>query len=275
MPKTGMKKKLYQVICHRADAHHQDGRETDAVDFAHETAAELHAAQRNRQLVVVFEVKEEAERRADGLADHGGDGGAGRAHRGQAQPAEDEHRVEHDVRDGAGHLRPHAEPRQARGLQKALNADLEIQKDRADRDDLQIAVAEGADLGVGGLGVDKGLGGEQAEYGHQRPAAQRERHGVSSDAARTLAVAAAQGARGQRADADAGAGAESDHDILRREGQRQRRQAVFRHPGHIDAVHHVVQRLHQHRQHHRHGQAQQQPPLVLGAHAAGIQLFSF
>ena len=127
-----------------------------------------------------------------------------------------------------------------------------------------------SDFGDVRLRVDKGVRAEDAEQGHQRPAADGKEDGVAGHMARGLCIPPTEGAGNQRTDADAGAGAEADHDVLGREGQGQGRQAILRHAGDIDAVHDIVKRLHQHGQHDRQGQTQKQFSLVHFPHTAGI-----
>ena len=70
--------------------------------------------------------------------------------------------------------------------------------------------------------------------------------------------ALAQAAGDQRGDAHRGAHRHRDHQVLHREGQGHRVQGVLAELGHKVAVHHVVQRLHQHGQDHGDRHVQQQ-----------------
>ena len=218
-------------------------------------------------------MEEPADAGANRLADHRGDRSARRAHGGQAQPAEDEDGIEDDVRHGADHLRPHGEPGLTRGLEQPLHADLQIDEEGADGHDLQIGIGIAADALDIRLGVDEGFGQEDAEKRHQRPAAEGEENRRAADAPGLFRIPAAQGAGHQCAHAHARAGAQADQDILGREGQGQGRETVLRHLSHIDAVHHVIQRLDEHGEHHRHRHLQQELSLRHLAHAPGIQSF--
>ena len=67
----------------------------------------------------------------------------------------------------------------------------------------------------------------------------------------------------------------ADEQILHREIQRQSRYGTLRNLGHIDAVHHIVNRLHQHGQDEGQGHSKQQPSRRPGSHFVLIQLGFF
>ena len=77
-------------------------------------------------------------------------------------------------------------------------------------------------------------------------------------AVRARLILLAQRAGEQGVHTHGGACADGDHQVLQGESQRDGGQGVFTQPGHEDAVHDVVQRLHQHGDHHGHRHAGQQ-----------------
>ena len=84
---------------------------------------------------------------------------------------------------------------------------------------------------------------------------------------RRLLVALAESAGNERAHAHAGAHAECHQQVLNRERQRDRRQRVLAHLRHKVAVHNVVKRLNQHREHCRQCHRQNQRQHLCRAHA--------
>ena len=69
---------------------------------------------------------------------------------------------------------------------------------------------------------------------------------LSGGAVGGLLISLSQALGKQGVDAHADAHGKADQQILDGEGQGQRRHRAFRHLGNVDAVHHVVKRLHQH-----------------------------
>lgn len=108
------------------------------------------------------------------------------------------------------------------------------------------------------LRAHEGLREEEADYQEQDIAARLEHHAADCDAAGVCRVLLPQRAAHQRVYADAEADRERDQQILHRERERDSRQRVLAYPGHKYAVHDIVQRLDQHRDHHRHRHGQQQ-----------------
>lgn len=79
--------------------------------------------------------------RAQTLTDHRRPGGAGDAQLREAEQAEDEDRVEDDIRDRTDQLRDHGIDRAAGRLQKALKRDLAEHTERAQHADIEICDA--------------------------------------------------------------------------------------------------------------------------------------
>ena len=69
-------------------------------------------------------IEDDRHDRAQALADHRRPGRAGNAHLREAEQAEDQDRIEDNVRDRAGQLRDHGIDRAAGRLQETLEGDL-------------------------------------------------------------------------------------------------------------------------------------------------------
>ena len=279
----GAEDQVHHIVGEGADDHHQDGGETDLVDLADNPPARPDLPDTDGQLPVFRGMEDQTDDRRDSLADHCGRGRAGggqteaegHRHRKAAEldhipRFEDEKGVEDDVCHRAHHLGPHRQMGPSRGLQQAFHRHLHIQEKGNDGDDTEVGIGIMPDALDLGLGVDENPRSQQSEQRHQQPAADREEDPGSRHPNGLIPVVPSQSTGDQRADPNAGTGADADHDILRREGQRQRSEAFLRHPRDIDAVHHIVERLDQHGEHHWDRKGQQQPPLGHLAHAGGI-----
>ena len=108
-------------------------------------------------------VEHKAEDGAHELTDDGGDGRARDLKAREAEKAEDQDRVEHDVAHRARDLRDHREIRAARGLQEPLAVDLHEDAERAADADHDIVAAVGDDLLIGRLQVEERLCEREAE----------------------------------------------------------------------------------------------------------------
>ena len=121
--------------------------------------------------------------------------------------------------------------------------------------------------------MDKGFRTENAENRHQNPAAARQKDGCTGCTAGFVPVSSAERAGDQCGNADARSGCQADHNILCRKSKRKRRKAVFRNLRDIDAVHYIVQSLHQHGEDHRDRHLQQQFPFVHLPHQVCFKFF--
>ena len=211
----------------------------------------------------IFEVVERhGDDRADALTDHRCPGSAGDAELREAEQTEDEDRVEDDVRDRAGQLRDHGIDRAAGRLQEALEGDLDKNAERAQNADVQIrdaVIDNGLDIR---LRAHIGADAEQTGDKHEQIAQQRQQQAVDRDLVDTLGVFLAQRTRQQRVDADAKADGNSDDDVLPRKSHGHRRERILADARDKDTVHDVVQRLHEHGDHHRDRHRQQE--LIFG-----------
>ena len=227
--------------------YHQYRRYADGVDAADHGQVGPEFAHVQTNLDVLAVVQEHRHPEGDDLADHGGDGRALRAH----PKAQYEYGVQYDVDDGAGALGEHRVDGAAGGLHQPLEHDLAEHAEAEAADGGQVVhavVDERLDLGLGG---EERPHAEQAEQQEQHIAHQRQEHAVLGHLVGALRVLRAQRPGEQRVHAHRRAGGEPDHQVLGREGQRHRRQRRLVVARHEEAVHHVVQRLHQHGQYHR------------------------
>ena len=217
-------------------------------------------------LRVLGVIEDDRHNRAQTLADHRCPGGAGNAHLREAEQAENEDRVEDDVRDRAGQLCDHGIDRATGRLQKALKRDLAEHAERAQHADIQIRNAvldDGLDVR---LCAHIGANADQAADEHKQIAQQRQQQTVDRDLIDALGVFLPQRARQQRIDADAEANGNGNDDVLQRERHGHGRECILTDARDKDAVHDIIQRLHEHGDHHRDRHGQQELIFRHGAH---------
>ena len=246
----------------RRDAAHDDRRDADGRDLAHELAARADVPQAQVDLRILAMIEDDRHDRAQALANHRRPGRAGNAHLREAEQAEDEDRVEDDIRDRTDQLRDHGIDRAAGRLQKALEGDLDENAERAQNADVQIRDAEIDDRLNIRLRVHICADAEQAGDEHEQIAQQRQQQAVDRDLIDALGVFLSQCARQQRVDADAEADSDGNDDVLQRERHGHRRERILADARDKDTVHDVVQRLHKHGDHHRDRHRQQE--LIFG-----------
>ena len=246
----------------RRDAAHDDRRDADGRDLAHEASVRADVPQVQVHLRIFEVVERHGDDRTDALTDHRRPGSAGDAELREAKQTENQDRVEDDVRDRAGQLRDHGIDRAAGRLQEALKGDLDKNAERTQNADVQIRDAE-IDDGLNiRLRAHIGADAEQTGGEHEQIAQPCKQQTVGRDLIDTLGVFLPKRAREQRIDADAEADSDGDDDVLPRESHRHRRERILADARDENTVHDVVQCLHEHGNHHRHRHRQQQ--LVLG-----------
>ena len=207
-------------------------------------------------------IEDDRHDRAQALADHRRPGRAGNAHLREAEQAEDQDRVEDDIRDRTDQLRDHGIDRAAGRLKEALEGDLDENAERAQNADVQIRDAEIDDRLNIRLRVHICADAEQAGDEHEQIAQQRQQQAVDRDLIDALGVFLPQRARQQRVDADTEADSDGNDDVLQRERHGHRRERILADARDKDTVHDVVQRLHEHGDHHRDCHRQQE--LIFG-----------
>ena len=217
------------------------------------------------QLGILRLVPHKAQRRAGKLADHRGRGRARHSHGRAAEIAVDHDRVQDDVDQGARQLRRHGEDGVARGLQHALKLDRHENAQAPGGHDAQIGGAQAVDLIRAGKivryhEVHAFPGQQRADQEEDQEASQLDQQPVPGCSARAAGILFAQLPADQAVDAHAHAQRQGQHQHLDRVCQGNRRQRVRVVPGDENAVHHIVQRLHQHGNHDRDRYLRDQPP---------------
>ena len=216
---------------------------------------------------VFMVVDDGSEDEGDDLADNGGDGRALRAHvkaDGHFEQAhvvplgQYEDGIEDDVDDRARALGDHRVERAPRGLHQPLEDHLAKEAEGTAAHHRQVVHAVLHDGHVVRLREHEGAAAEDAEEQKDDVAHQREEHAMLRHAVGPLAVARAQSARQKRVDAHRRARGQADHQVLRRKAEGHRRERLLADHADKDAVHDVVKRLHQHRDHQRHRHVQHQ-----------------
>ena len=149
-----------------ADGLHDDGGEAHPVDLRRHLAVPADLPGQDVDVRIAFEVQHQGSGGSHNLPCHRGNGGAGHLHPGQAEPAEDQDGVQHDVDEGAGKLGAHGQERAAGGLQQPLKAELAENTDGAAQADGGVihAVVDNH-LFSPGLQLKEGPGEEDADQG--------------------------------------------------------------------------------------------------------------
>ena len=200
---------------------------------------------------VILQIEDDDQDRTGPLTDDRGQGRASDAHGGQTEPAEDQDRVQDDVHDGADALGDHGMEGTAGGLKESLAQDLN--EDTKAKDAANRSIDDAALHGLShiGLHLEIGTGTENAEKQEHHGSDQHQQDAVAGGAVRGLLIPFAQAFAEQRVDTDTDTHGKADLQVLHRERQGKGRDGALRDPGHIDAVHHVIERLDQHGYHHR------------------------
>ena len=270
---------VHQEGHHAAHALHGDAGQADNVDPFDGFGAGAEALEIQLDIGVLAEVEIEGDPCAAELADDGGQSCTGGAGQSLAAVAKDEDGVKDDVDDGTHQLADHAQGGAAGGGQQFLVHHLHEHAQAEHAADGQVADALLGDVGIGGLGVEVGAHNGQAQHQKDQVAAQCQEQAVLGGLVGAVLVLFAQALGEQGVDTHAGADAHGEHHVLQRKGQRDGGQSVLTDTGDKDRVHHVVQCLHQHGDHHRDAELDQQRVDIHGAHDVfgfgKIELFVF
>ena len=208
--------------------------------------------------MVPGQVEEDGQAGGQDLTQDGGQGGSRHLHPGEAEQSEDQNGVHDDVDNGAHRLGDHGVEGAPGGLEHPVKGDLYEQPYRQAADDGHVLCAVVHNGLLAGLHLEKEPGAGQAD-GHEHQAAEDgQKQAVHGGGVGPALAALAQALGQQGVDAHAGSHGHGDHQILDREGQRDGVQRVLADLGHKVAVHHVVEGLHQHGDHHGDGHARQE-----------------
>ena len=120
------------------------------------------------------------------------------------------------------------------------------------------------------LHLEIGTGTENAEKQEHHGSDQHQQDAVAGGAVSGLLIPFAQAFAEQRVDTDTDTHGKADLQVLHRERQGKGRDGALRDPGHIDAVHHIIECLDQHGYHHRQRHIHQQ---FADGHDAHLILF--
>ena len=249
-----------------AHALHGDAGQTHRVDAADGLGTGPEALEADLDIRVFAGVEVQGHACAAELADDRSHRCAGGAGQRLAAVAEDEDGVQNDVDHGTHQLADHAQMGAAGGSQQLFAHGLGENTQTEDAAHREIPDALLRDDGVTGLGVEVGLHAGKADDKKHHKAAQGKEDAVFCGGVGAALVLFAKALAQQGVHAHAGAHAYGDHDILQRKGQRYGGEGAFADMGHEHRVHHVVQRLHQHGDHHRDAELQQKGVDLHGAH---------
>ena len=194
-------------------------------------------------------VEHKAQQHAADLTDHRGRRRARHAHLREAQQAEDHDGVQNDVDHRAGQLRGHGQHGVAGSLHHALKGDGQEQAKAEHRHNAQIIGRHLLQFRVRRKYMEETVRPQQAEQQEHNESAQLQQHAAAGRFARLFGPLLPQLAADEAVDAHAQARGHGDHEQLDGKGQRYSRERVRAVARHEDAVHHVVEGLHQHAHH--------------------------
>ena len=204
------------------------------------------------------QVHEEAQPGGDELARDRRHGGAGHLQPGKAEQAENQDGVQNDVDQRARDLGNHGVHRPPCGLEQPLKAELAENADGEAQADPGVVRAVVHDGGNIRLSQEEGPGQQKAARAEGHGADQEHKDARIGGLVRLVLLFLPQGAGEQGVHADARAAAHGDHQVLEGKGQGDGVQRVLADAGDKDAVHHVVEGLDQHGDHHGHRHAGQE-----------------
>ena len=207
-----------------------------------------------------------------GLSDAGRECRAAHPHRGERTDAEDEQRVEHDIRHAAGHHHQHGRLHAAHRLINLLERQLRHQRGRKQERHIGVLDAEQHHV----LRIRE----QPQEPRHDRDAHHRTHDAVNHRADHAacrcrvclVLLTCSKVIRDHRVDAHAEADGERVYQILHRIDQRQSRYRVLAYFCDKQAVDDVVQRVDQHGDHHRQRHREQQRQYRFFPHKALIHV---
>ncbi len=252
-------KNLIHAEAHnRADGLHQNRGNTDGQDDAADVPLGAETAKVQMQLMVPGQIEDDGDNAGNELAEYRSRCGAGNAHGGEAEIAEDQNGIENDVDDGADALGDHGVQGAAGGLQEPLKGDFKELKTAKPHTDGQIDGAAGNNFLDIGLAGHEESGAENAHQRKSRNADDNQEETVEGNMTGAFRISLTERAGHRGVDAHAEAGADGDHQRLHGECQRNGGQGVFTDLRHVDAVHNVVKRLNDHGDDHGQGHVEQQ-----------------
>ena len=257
---------------HRADGVEYDGGDTNAINASNDMSAGAEPLQFGLDLMVVGNIEDQSQNGGNNLAQHGGGSSAGHAHLREGANAKDEDGVHNDVDDCAHALGDHGIEGASSGLEQPLKHDLHKETNGEPGADSQISHALVDDIRVVVLCQEEGLGEHNTCNGKDQHTEEGQENAVLCGAVGRIKVLGAQAAGEQGVDAHAGTYADGDHQVLIGEGHSHGSQCVFADFGHEVAVHHIVQSLHQHGDHHGQGHGEDQ---ALDGHDAHFVFLQF
>ena len=200
------------------------------------------------------------------LADHRSGRCTGNAHGRQAKPAVDQNGVQDDVDDGTGTLGDHGVNGPSCGLKQTLSQNFHKNAKAENTADAGIGDAAFHGFRHIGLHLKERTGTEDTEQHKDNHRNKHQKHAVSGGPVGGFLVLFSQRFAQQGIDTHTDTHSKADLHILHRERQGQGGHCAFRDLGNINAVHHVVQCLHNHGQDHGQRHIEQQLSYGHGAH---------
>ena len=217
-------------------------------------------------------VQHQIARQRHRLSDAGGQRRAAHPHLRERADAEDEQRIEHDIRHAAGHHRQHGDFHAAHRLIDLLERQLRHQRRREQERHIGIFYAERHHVLRIREQPQKPRHDGDAHCRTHDAVQHRTHHAAHSRRIGLVTLTRAEVVRNDRVDTHTEADSQRVYQILHREHQRQRRDGILAQLCHEQAVDDVVQRVDQHRQHHRQRHRQQQRQHGLFPHKSFVQV---
>ena len=133
---------VQKIRRNRRDRIEQDRRHADFINLPYHERVGTEARKAELNLRIDFHVEDERQAHAEPLPDNRCERSPRHTHARKGADAEDEQRIEDDIRECARRLRIHRKNRAPRPLQKAVKHDCGKHTERAEHDDVQILHAE-------------------------------------------------------------------------------------------------------------------------------------
>ena len=267
-----LKNLVHAEIHHGADTVHHDGGNTYRENRTDGGSSGLQVLKAKLNILVMLQVEDNYQQSTCPLADHRSYRRTGDAHGGNAKPAVDEDGVQNDIHHSAQALGNHGVEGAAGGLEQPLAHNLHKDAQAENAADGSIDDASLHSLLHIGLHLKIRTGAEDAEQQEQGRGDQHQGDTVAGSITHRLLVLLSQALAQQRVHAYADAHGEANLQVLHRECQGQRRDGTLGNLGYIDAVHHIVKRLHQHGNDNGQRHVQQQ---LANGHNAHLIFFHF
>ena len=225
----------------------EDGRHADGVEPGFQRGIEPQPRTAEPQGQLGGAVDHQINRKAQGLANAGGQRRARNAQLGEGPDAEDEERVEDNIAHTARHEGHHGQLHPAQRLKDLLKGEARHVDGGEGEHDAGVGDAHGEGGFVRGEAAQKPRDDGDADHGAHHAVQKRQHHAVGGGRFGLVPLACAQMQSHQRVDAYAEANGDGGEKVLDGEDEGERRHGVFADLRHKQAVYNIIKGVDQHR----------------------------